>query len=1055
MPVPNMEDDLLHEYLAESREHLADIEADLLLIEERGADIDTDHVNKVFRAAHSIKGGAGFFDLARMRDLAHTLENVLDLIRSAKLVPTGDVVSALLKGFDRLRAMVDDPAGSASMDIAPLQAALEQTVAAGGSSPQAENMRKHVCVGAGAVQPRVSVTAFDLDSARSSGKLVYLVRCDLIHDVQRKGKTPLTLLHQLIDYGVVLDTAFDLAAAGTLDEESSNEFCLDILYATAVGADLIAQVVEVAQQRIWTVAVDGSLQLVGSADPPPPALAAANPEPPPVAAATPLAAVVPVAPDPPPAAEAKAPGETASRQAAEATVRLPVSLLDSLMNLAGELVLGRNQLNDAVSRQDTQLIVAASQRLSSATSDLQEAVTRTRMQPIGSLFHKFHRQVRDSSQRLGKRIRLITEGNDVELDKKIIEGLSDPLNHMIRNAMDHGIEAPAGRIQCGKPEEGTVWLRAFHEAGEVILEIADDGRGIDCEKVAASAISKGIATIESVARMSEPEKLALILVPSVSTAAKVSELSGRGVGMDVVKTNIERLGGKLEISSELGHGSTFRIQLPLTLAIIPSLLVSVRGEQLAIPQVSVQKLVRIAPAEAPERIGGVGNSQLLMLGGELLPLVDLAQVLDCCGARPSADRALNIVIVAAGSHRYGLLVDSLHTTLEIVVKPLGRHVKHLAHYAGATILGDGRIALILDVAGLAGLVGLEHRAQGKAVAAGADLATDAQQFVLLRHSANQACAVPLGLVARVERIQAAAVETVGGRRSMQYRGGTLPLMTLGDAAGLQPLEIQHGALVVVLRMGGREMGMLGMEPVDVVETDAPIDTRTLRQPGVAGSAIIRGRTTLIVNPFEIADRCWPGWNRSKQTGMREITGRPTVLVVEDSAFMREQVVAIVHAQGCVAIDAEDGLAAWEILRQPDHGISLVLTDVEMPRLDGLTLTKRIRADARLAHIPVLMLTSLGSEDARRRGHEAGATAYSVKLDRDELASTLLRLLGSATRPDTAIQSLAQLSGELLAAGPPVSPVANAAEHSAGISASAPVPVPAELDVVRTTQGDFR
>ena len=389
----------------------------------------------------------------------------------------------------------------------------------------------------------------------------------------------------------------------------------------------------------------------------------------------------------------------------ETTIRLNVALLDSLMTLAGELVLGRNQLNEAVRNSDKQGIVAGAHRVSLVTSELQEAVSLTRMQPVSSLFAKFPRLVRDLASQLGKEIQLKLEGGDVELDKTILEGLSDPLTHMVRNSVDHGIEAPAARLASGKPTLGTVMLRARHQAGQVVIEISDDGKGLSGDKIAASAVAKGMITAEQALTMSDYDKQALIFMPGVSTAEKLSNVSGRGVGMDVVKTNLDKLGGKVEIDSVPGKGSAFRIKLPLTLAIIPSLLVSDSGERFAIPQVSVGELIRIPAQQIAERIDRAGDAEVVLLRDRLVPLVYLAEALGS-PRRERGSKALNIVLVDAGAFEYGLVVEDLHDTVEIVVKPMGRHLQGLREYAGATILGDGQVAVILDVAGLAQRAGL-------------------------------------------------------------------------------------------------------------------------------------------------------------------------------------------------------------------------------------------------------------------------------------------------------------------------------------------------------------
>ena len=558
-----------------------------------------------------------------------------------------------------------------------------------------------------------------------------------------------------------------------------------------------------------------------------------------------------------PAEPAEKDAETATRPAeggtADATVRLHVTVLDALMNLAGELVLGRNQLNDAIARRDPTLIQAASQRLGAVTADVQDAVMRTRMQPVANLFQKFPRLVRDTAHKLGKSVNLVEEGADVELDKSVIEGLSDPLTHMVRNAIDHGIEVPAVRTSQGKPATGTLYLRAWHEAGLVVVEVADDGRGLDAGRLGATAVAKGLISAQANAAMTDDEKLALIFQPGFSTATCISDISGRGVGLDVVKTNLDQMGGKVEIQSRPGKGAAFRIKLPLTLAVIPSLLVSSGADRMAIPLANVQELVRIPAAETGKRIDCVGSARVLMLRDELVPLVDLAAALDLSGGDGRDGGAMNVVILSGGVFHYGLIVGRLHGTVDIVVKPLGRHVKHLREYAGATILGDGSVALILDVAGLAAAAGLKPRetlVQSSAAAVAAPEVT--QHLLLFQNSATELCALPLEAVDRVLNVQPEQVERVGGRRTMQYRGRTLPLVMLSDVARATEVRLDRDSIVVVLEAGRRQFGLLGSRPVDVAEVALEIDGQTLRQRGIAGSAILRDRTVLVLDAAELA-----------------------------------------------------------------------------------------------------------------------------------------------------------------------------------------------------------
>ena len=989
----NLDDELVQDYLAECREHLATIETDLLTIEQSGAQIDEQLVNRVFRAAHSIKGGAGFFDLVKIRELAHKTENALDLIRSRQMVPTPEVVSILLMAFDKLRELIGDYRGSNQAEISDFVSALTALASASLPADQRDSLDAQVEMQLPKADKHIPISAFDLTQARKGGKCIYLIEYDLIHDVQRLGKTPWQVFKDLMLAGTVLETVFDLDSAGTLDDEPSNRLMLEVLYATVLEPDLIGQVVDVPPERVLLVEKNGESRPL--AEPPAPKRKprARKAKPAMVAAITRPA----IAPAAKPSIEpALKPAASVTLAPAETTIRLNVSLLDSLMTLAGELVLGRNQLNESLSRTDERGIRSGAQRVSLVTSELQEMVTQTRMQPVGGLFAKFPRLVRDLTRDLGKEVQLKMEGTEVEIDKTILEGLSDPLTHMVRNSVDHGIEQPADRLAAGKPAGGMILLRASHQAGQVVIEISDDGKGLAVEKIAASSLAKGNVTREQLQAMSDREKMALIFLPGVSTAEKVSDVSGRGVGMDVVKTNLDRLGGKIEIDSVAGQWCRFRIKLPLTLAIIPSLLISNGGERFAIPQVSVAELIRIRHEQIAQRIDRVGDAMVLNLRDRMVPLVHLADALGVPRAE-TARRALNVVLVDTGTLQYGLVVEELHDTVEIVVKPLGRHLKGIADYAGATILGDGRVAVILDVAGVAARAGL---VTGTVEAAARQTSGEAAEgerhsLLLFQNAPGELCAVPIEQVSRVERIRAQQIEHLGGRRTMQYRGSSLPVVALHDAASVGELTAEQQWVVVVFESMGQPLGLLAAEPLDMVETALAIDTVTLRQRGIAGSAVHKSRTMLLLDILDLAAFVYPREDRTApftEPATAPAGELPTVLVVDDSDFFRGQVQRLAEAVGCRVLAAEDGQAAWELLDQHAAEVCLVATDVEMPRLDGLSLARQIRADGRFAGLPVIALSSLAGEEEIARGMAAGVDEYQVKFNRDELSESIRKAI---------------------------------------------------------------
>jgi two-component system chemotaxis sensor kinase CheA len=731
---------------------------------------------------------------------------------------------------------------------------------------------------------------------------------------------------------------------------------------------------------------------------------------------------------------------------AEASLRVHVSLLDSLMNLAGELVLSRNQLLQTIGSDDLRNAEAVGQRIDLITSELQEAIMLTRMQPIGNVFNKFPRVVRDLSKKLNKIIDLNIVGKDVELDKTIIEAINDPLTHLVRNSVDHGIETPAERKKKGKIETGLVVLKAYHEAGQVVIEISDDGKGLDGDALAASAVNKGLITSEQAQVMSDKEKVNLIFLPGFSTAKEVTDVSGRGVGMDVVKTNLDQLGGNVDIISEKGSGTTISIKLPLTLAIIPCQIIETAGERYAIPQVNLEELLRIPAAQVKDRVERVGDAEVVRLRGVLLPLIRLADVIgiertyydpetgdmrpdrrekiydrrgknsplfndeneskheaadnrtensrSVIDRRSAASSALNIVVVSTGSMKYGLIVDRLQDSEEIVIKPLGRHLQQCKGYAGATIMGDGRIALILDVSNLARMAHLtsidgSDRASEVAKAAEAAIKAiqDKQSLLIFKSSEAEQFAVPLNQVERIEKIKRSDIEELGGKRVMKYRGGSLSLIRVDDLAMVQPIADHDNLLVIVFNLAKRSVGLLAVGPIDALEVNADIDDTTLSQPGIMGSIIIDNQTTMLVNVYEMVETLFPQWFVEQEKFEAEDIedgDSPTILIAEDSKFFRNQVKGYMTEVGYKVIEAEDGVEGWNKLMEYGNEISMLVTDIEMPNMNGFELTKKIRADSQYSKLPIIALTTLASAEDVAKGKDVGVDEYHIKLDKERL-----------------------------------------------------------------------
>ena len=650
---------------------------------------------------------------------------------------------------------------------------------------------------------------------------------------------------------------------------------------------VLLQMVDAIRQMLQAIEAQGSegerndQELIGTLTrlqqtaPPAPAVpsspAVAEPKTPPPASVPvelPLAAVSPEPPKPAQTERADSAPEPADAPAtargavSEASIRVDVGLLDKLMTLVGELVLARNQILQFTNTTEDASLVASSQRLNLITTELQEGVMKTRMQPIGNIWSKFPRTVRDVAAACGKQIRIEMEGKETELDKTIIEAIKDPLTHIVRNSADHGIETPEKRVAAGKSAEGKLLLRAFHEGGQVIIEITDDGAGLPADKIRHKALEKGLITAEQAARMGEREAVNLIFLPGFSTAEKVTNVSGRGVGMDVVKTNIEKIGGMVDVQSKAGVGTTVRMKIPLTLAIIPALIVTSGGNRYAIPQISLLELVRVEGDDAHQAIELIQGVPVYRLRGRLLPLVYLNRELKTDGEPGSAsksDSAVNIVVLQADGHPFGLVVDEVNDTEEIVVKPLGKQLKGIKVFAGSTIMGDGRVALILDVLGIAQVSNVVNEVRNRALAEKeAELvaaATERQTLLLFTGPDEGHMAVPLDHVGRLEEFPRASVERAGGLEVVQYRGEILPLMFLSEileerrrrrrtrvAEQDGPERLQG----IVYSGKGKRVGIVIDRILDIVQEELKVKSPPTRF-GVLCTTVIGGRVTELLD----------------------------------------------------------------------------------------------------------------------------------------------------------------------------------------------------------------
>ncbi|WOH82077.1 hybrid sensor histidine kinase/response regulator [Bradyrhizobium sp. BEA-2-5] len=709
-----------------------------------------------------------------------------------------------------------------------------------------------------------------------------------------------------------------------------------------------------------------------------------------VAAPAPAAKPAAAAPAAEPAEPAKKPARKAAGEdvqegdkIANQSIRVNVDTLEHLMTMVSELVLTRNQLLEISRRNEDTEFKVPLQRLSNVTAELQEGVMKTRMQPIGNAWQKLPRIVRDLSSELGKQIELEMHGADTELDRQVLDLIKDPLTHMVRNSADHGLETPAERLAAGKGEQGTIRLSAYHEGGHIIICIADNGRGLNTEKIKAKAISSGLVTEAELEKMSEAQIHKFIFAPGFSTAAAITSVSGRGVGMDVVRTNIDQIGGTIDIKSVAGEGSSVTIKIPLTLAIVSALIVEAAGDRFAIPQLSVVELVR-ARANSEHRIERIKDTAVLRLRNKLLPLIHLKKLLKIDDGAASDPENGFIVVTQVGSQTFGIVVDGVFHTEEIVVKPMSTKLRHIDMFSGNTILGDGAVIMIIDPNGIAkalGAAGSSAHDMGEDNAnAHAASGEQLTSLLVFRAGSSQPKAVPLGLVTRLEELATDKIEFSNGRYMVQYREQLMPLVAMEGVTiasqGVQP--------ILVFADDGRSMGLVVDEIIDIVEERLNIEVGG-SSSGILGSAVIKGQATEVIDVGHFLPMAFSDWFTRKE--MKPSMHSQSVLLVDDSAFFRNMLAPVLKAAGYkvrTAGGAQEGLAAL----RSGQAFDVVLTDIEMPDMNGFEFAENIRSDHNLIGLPIIGLSALVSPAAIERGRQAGFHDYVAKFDRPGLIAAL-------------------------------------------------------------------
>jgi len=1006
-------DDLLSEFLTETAESLAVIDVELVKFEQEPQNQEI--LGNIFRLVHTIKGTCGFLGLPRLESVAHSGENILGKFRDGVLEVTPEAVTLILKCIDRIRDLLaeledtgEEPEGEDSELIAELDAMAE-----GKSAPAA-------------TAAPAPAAADDAPSANEFGAPVAAELLAEVEEAQAQGVSAAS------DEQMAAEMAAETAAEGGGgtpegdDAPSANEF------GAPVAAELLAEVEEAQAQGV-SAATEAQMNAEMAAE----RVTESQPPAAPVDEAPAQEAKVPAAPKKKAAPAKTEEKGTKESAVAASSIRVNVDVLEDLMTLVSELVLTRNQLLQMVRGLDDSEFTVPLQRLSHITSDLQEGVMKTRMQPIGNAWAKLPRIVRDLSVESGKQIELVMLGAETELDRQVLELIKDPLTHMVRNSADHGLEMPPDRLEAGKPEKGTITLNAFHEGGHIIIEISDDGKGLNMDRIRQKCLDNGLLSDADIESLSDQQIQQYIFNAGFSTAEKVTSVSGRGVGMDVVRTNIEKIGGTVELKSVEGKGTTFTIKIPLTLAIVSALIVECCGERFAIPQISVLELVR-ASTQSDNAIEVINESPVLRLRNRLLPLVSLESLLklDRAAANEMVDLSLLagpedaaaetgsdelagadgvaesgsdpldglssglendelfIVVTQVGANTFGIIVDRVFDTEEIVVKPVSPILRDISFYSGNTILGDGSVIMILDPNGIATAAGQMDATDATMERDSAALSTTDEKTSLLvfRAGGDELKAVPLALVARLEEVDMATAESSHGAVMVQYRGQLMPLIPFDSG---HQFKTEGRQPILVFTDQERSMGLVVDEIVDIVEDRLKIELAA-DVTGIIGSAVVDGRATDIIDAGYFLTQAFSDWFGSSEMITFDTAGSRNALLVDDSPFFRNLLSPLLSVAGWQVTTAESADEAL-LLRDRGGRFDVIISDIEMPGMNGFEFAKAVRGDARWKDIPLVALSGHASEEDFERGREAGFDDYVAKFDREALVASLAQTVSMATR----------------------------------------------------------
>ncbi len=987
--------EILEEFILESKQNIVEVEHDLLALEEDGA--DSEIINKMFRAIHSMKGSSGYLNLKNILSLSHLGETLLDQIRTGAREADPDTVDALLSMVDALSEMLSMTDLGESYDITEAVEKLNSILSAGQDKAEESHTcgcqlgNTELCQVLNSL-PKTTDIISKINDGIKSNLFLYLVCTGSGSENTRK------FLEDADDIGVVIATSEKgyLLFGSVLDSE---------LLIDAVGSD-VAEITEVPKAKIeeWLTADSNTVPVVVSK-------VSDNDNTAKNEAAGAGNSVAKAAPK-----RVNKDGDNKKKKVVKEEsqmIKINAHLLDELLRFTGNMVMSRNQLLTRYDFSDD----PAFSTLSQAITEVHKNVVQTRMLSVGSIFDRFKRVVRDLSKKLGKKIDFKQQGGDLELDRTILEAFVDPLNHMIRNSIDHGIETTEERAQTMKNPIASITLKAYQESGEIIISVEDDGRGIDPEKIKKIALDRGLINQTQLKSLSDQDAIMLIFEPGFSTAQKLSEISGRGVGMDVVRTNIEKIGGVVDCSSDLGYGTKMQARLPLTKAMVTSslisaLVVSVDGLPFCIPQSAVNELITVSQKDTQEKIKILQGKKVFQHRELILPILNLRDILELnTGGDSTAKEVTNsgsvssfftdnqTLIVLQHRHNYfGIMVDKIIGIEEAVVREMPKLVESANVFSGHTVLGDGRVVMLIDTNGIVERMNMTFISQGpvesvSAPALSVGKRADMQSMIIFNYSNNEYFAVPLELVSLVEKISSNDIKKVGNRKYYPMKDNTIPLLYLDKHLPVTPISqsLDTYNLIIPSRVKF-PIGVITNSDITVCDVSGKFDEKITHEKGIIGTFMHNGNLVMLLDLYSLFESDDPDHFDRTDRSYRESA---QILIVEDSLFYRRLNATYLAAPGRELTLVGDGVEALAALRDTSKHFDLVVSDIEMPNMDGFELIKEIRSDPNLCGIPVIALTALQDDQSRDRGLRLGFNEYVVKVDKDGLNDSVNRFAKEA------------------------------------------------------------